>query len=122
MTATNPGCSVGAPVGSGEGVGVDWPAGVIGGGVSPPRMRKIGSVDDAGLGVGVGIGGGETGADDPGCGRGVACSWKVEFAAPGCVAGSPGVVIGPGEAPGSGGGVALGAGEALAGGEGAAVA
>ena len=42
-TATKPGESVGTPVGAAVGSGVETPAGVIGGGVSPPRMRKIGS-------------------------------------------------------------------------------
>ena len=42
---------VGSPVGSGVGRGVAWPAGEIGGGVSPPRTRKIGSVEAVGFGV-----------------------------------------------------------------------
>ena len=40
ITATNPGASVGTPVGAGVGAGVAWPAGGIGGGVSPPRIEK----------------------------------------------------------------------------------
>src|SRR5579863_2733646 len=74
ITAMYPGESVGTPVGSGVGAGVDCPAGVIGGGVSPPRTRKIGSIDANGFGVPDGIGGGVTAGVWPGNGCGVGLS------------------------------------------------
>ena len=74
ITATYPGESVGTPVGSGVGAGVACPAGGIGGGVSPPRTRKIGSIEADGVGVAPGIGGGVTAGVCPGCGGGVRLS------------------------------------------------
>src|SRR5579862_4990544 len=100
MTATYPGASVGTPVGSGVGVGVGWPAGAMGGGVSPPRCKKIGTACTDGFGVGVGIGGGLGCAVSPGRGRGVSYSSNVPLAAPGCEPGRPGVAPGDGETPG----------------------
>src|SRR5580692_525082 len=96
ITATYPGASVGTPTGAAVGRGVACPAGGIGGGVSPPRIRKTGSSDEVGLGDAPGIGGAVGAAVWPGSGCGVGLSWNVPFAAPGGMFGGAGVSGGAG--------------------------
>ena len=52
------GCQGRMPVGWADGVGEASPAGAIGGGASPLRVRKIGTPVPVGAGVGDGIGAG----------------------------------------------------------------